>query len=126
MTIAGRMRGIDFCIVPVVAALNAAGIITISSCCGHGKIPGIISLEDKRELSIEGPIPLFPVKRLRMVIDNETTGQEARRRRLETGISLRKLAKLIGICAPYLSDLELGKRNWSDDLRNSKPGRWKC
>lgn len=30
--------------------------------------------------------------------------------------TLRGVARLMGISAPYLSDLERGKRNWSADL----------
>jgi len=52
MPINGRVRGIDFCIADIVAALNAANIKTIASCCGHDKINGSIVLEDGRELTI--------------------------------------------------------------------------
>jgi len=52
MPIDGRVRGIDYCIADIVAALNAANIKTVASCCGHGKMDGRISLEDKRELII--------------------------------------------------------------------------
>ena len=53
MPIAGRRRDIDFCIADLVAALNAAGIATIASCCGHrGKCPADILLEDGRVLTI--------------------------------------------------------------------------
>jgi len=53
MPISGRVRGIDLCIADIVAALNAANIVTVSSCCGHGKINGIISLADGREIEIK-------------------------------------------------------------------------
>jgi len=43
---------VDKCIVPLVKALNEAGIKTIASCCGHGKIHGNIALADGRELII--------------------------------------------------------------------------
>jgi hypothetical protein len=43
---------VDACIAPIVKALNAAGIVTIASCCGHGKRPGNIALADGRELVI--------------------------------------------------------------------------
>lgn len=46
------VKGIDRCIAPLVAALNDAGIRTIASCCGHGKINGSIILDDDRELVI--------------------------------------------------------------------------
>lgn len=35
----------DPCIAPLVQALNDGGFQTVASCCGHGKWPGIISLE---------------------------------------------------------------------------------
>ena len=53
MPIGGRVRDIDFCISDIVAALNAANIITIASCCGHGKEEAIISLQDGRDLIIK-------------------------------------------------------------------------
>jgi hypothetical protein len=42
----------DPCIAPIVAALNAAGIATVASCCGHGEQLGNIALADGRELII--------------------------------------------------------------------------
>lgn len=45
-------KGVDACIAPIVAALNDAGIYTSSSCCGHGKSNGIISLHDGRAIEI--------------------------------------------------------------------------
>lgn len=42
----------DPCLVPLVKALNDAGIRTVASCCGHGHRPGNIVLEDGRELVI--------------------------------------------------------------------------
>ena len=54
MAIKGRRVDIDFCIADLVAALNAANITTIASCCGHGKIPASIILEDGRELRVRG------------------------------------------------------------------------
>ncbi len=53
MPIRGRVQGIDFCIADIVAALNAANIETMASCCGHGGQPGNICLEDGRELVIK-------------------------------------------------------------------------
>lgn len=52
MPINGRVCCIDFCIHHIVAALNAGGIPTVASCCGHGEIPGRIDLEDGRVLTI--------------------------------------------------------------------------
>lgn len=37
---------IDRCISSIVCALNDAGMRTVSSCCGHGRIPASIILED--------------------------------------------------------------------------------
>lgn len=56
MPINGRLQGIDFCIADIVAALNAGGIETVASCCGHGKGDGIISLQDGRELKVFLPV----------------------------------------------------------------------
>jgi len=47
-----RVRLIDRCLAPVVSALNAAGVWTTASCCGHGKRPGTIALVDGRECTI--------------------------------------------------------------------------
>ena len=53
MPIGGRVECIDFCIHQIVAALNAGGVRTIASCCGHGKMKGNILLEDGRVLIIQ-------------------------------------------------------------------------
>ena len=52
LPINGRVRAIDHCIHHLVAALNAANIRTVGSCCGHGKMNGNIILEDGRVLII--------------------------------------------------------------------------
>jgi hypothetical protein len=52
MPINGRRQDIDFCIADIVAALNAANIETIASCCGHKKIDGSILLKDGRIITI--------------------------------------------------------------------------
>ena len=46
------LEPVDRCIAPIVRALNREGIITVSSCCAHGKGPGVIALEDGRLLEI--------------------------------------------------------------------------
>ena len=46
------VKSIDRCIAPIVRALNEGGVLTTSSCCGHGKGPGSILLADGRELAI--------------------------------------------------------------------------
>jgi hypothetical protein len=49
----GRRQDVDICIADIVAALNAANIVTMASCCGHGIQDGSIVLEDGRELIIK-------------------------------------------------------------------------
>ena len=53
MPINKRVQSIDICIADIVAALNAANIITTASCCGHGEIDGAIMLEDGRVLGVD-------------------------------------------------------------------------
>ena len=52
MPINGKVRCIDWCIHQIVAALNAGGVRTFASCCGHGQMPGRIELEDGRLLLV--------------------------------------------------------------------------
>ena len=53
MPLNGRVECIDFCIHQIVAALNAGGVRTVGSCCGHGTMKGNIILESGRVLIIE-------------------------------------------------------------------------
>ena len=53
MPLDGRVQCIDYCIHHIVAALNAGGVRTVASCCGHGKMDGNIILEDGRVLLIQ-------------------------------------------------------------------------
>ena len=48
-----KIVGIDACIAPLVEALQNGGINMRGSCCGHGKGPGEIVLDDGRTLRIE-------------------------------------------------------------------------
>lgn len=52
MPLNGKVVGIDYCISDVIAALNAAGIKTVASCCGHSKVDGDIVLEDGRVIKV--------------------------------------------------------------------------
>ena len=52
MPINGKVQCIDWCIHRIVAALNAGGVRTVASCCGHDKMDGNIILEDGRVLII--------------------------------------------------------------------------
>ena len=47
-------------------------------------------------------------------IDNVLTGEHARKERKRFGKSLREVASRLGVSAAYISDLELGRRNWDD------------
>lgn len=44
---------VDFCIHQIVAALNAGGVETVASCCGHRKRDGSIMFKDGRELIVK-------------------------------------------------------------------------
>lgn len=58
MPINGRLQGIDYCIADIVAALNAANIRSVASCCGHGNESiARIDLCDGRVLRVEGHTP---------------------------------------------------------------------
>jgi predicted transcriptional regulator len=43
-------------------------------------------------------------------------GQEMRKLREASGMSLRRVAELMEFSAAYISDLELGRRDWSTKL----------
>ena len=45
-----RMRPVDRCIAPFVAALRLAGFATVGSCCGHGKGSPSVLLADGRDM----------------------------------------------------------------------------
>lgn len=56
MPLNGRRQDIDYCTADIVAALNAANIKTMASCCGHGQMEGSIPLADGRVLKIENGV----------------------------------------------------------------------
>jgi hypothetical protein len=45
-------KPVDACIAPIVAALNAAAVPTVGSCCGHGRTLPTIPLADGRVVVI--------------------------------------------------------------------------
>lgn len=47
-------------------------------------------------------------------IDHEALGADMRKEREAAGVSLRSMAKAMAFSAAFLSDLERGRRNWSD------------
>lgn len=48
--------------------------------------------------------------------DHSETGKLMRSKREDTGVSLRTVATAMEISAPYLSDMELGRRGWSSEM----------
>ena len=55
MSINGRVQCIDYCIHRIIASLNAGGVETVASCCGHQKFPGHVMLQDGRKLLLVEP-----------------------------------------------------------------------
>lgn len=51
-TVNGVDQYLDRCIAPLVKALNDGGLKTITSCCGHGQLPGYVVFADGRELLV--------------------------------------------------------------------------
>ena len=49
------------------------------------------------------------------VVNSQATGAMARLHRAARKLSLRETAIKMGISAAYLSDLETGKRNWTEE-----------
>lgn len=49
------------------------------------------------------------------IVDQRELGLEMKSLREKSGISLRQLAERLKISAPYLSDMERGNRNFSQD-----------
>ena len=45
-----RRIGVDACLARLVTELNHAGALTASCCCGHGRGPGSIVLQDGTEI----------------------------------------------------------------------------
>ena len=51
--------------------------------------------------------------------DHRSLGAALRRMREAAGFSLSEVARKMQISVPYLSDLELGKRNWTEEKRDA-------
>ena len=49
-------------------------------------------------------------------IDHAATGAAMRQLRKAHNISLREIARRMDFSAPFISDLELGRRNWTSKL----------
>jgi len=50
-----------------------------------------------------------------VVIDHKATGEAMRKHRTDADLSIRQVAKVYGVSAPYISDLENGNRNWTEE-----------
>lgn len=48
-------------------------------------------------------------------IDHIKTGLRLRKLREKSGVSIREVARRLGIDNKYLSDMELGRRNWTEE-----------
>lgn len=46
MCIRNKVVFIDYCVARLVASLEAGGMNPVASCCGHGKIPPSVLLDD--------------------------------------------------------------------------------
>lgn len=51
-----------------------------------------------------------------MKLDHSHVGSNMRKLRRSKRLSLRSVADKMGFSAPYLSDLERGRRNWNTEL----------
>lgn len=60
----------------------------------------------------KGPLVYYTVEQ----IDHVATGAEMRSLRTAHRISLREIARRMKLSAPFISDLERGRRNWTPAL----------
>lgn len=58
--------------------------------------------------------------RMISAVDDCATGEMARAARIAAGLSLREMARRLNYSAPYVSDLEHGRRRWS----GAKVDKW--
>jgi transcriptional regulator with XRE-family HTH domain len=49
-------------------------------------------------------------------LDHVAAGTTLRKLRKSKHLSVREVARRMDLSAPYVSDLELGRRHWSEDL----------
>jgi len=48
--------------------------------------------------------------------DQRFIGSQQRKRREKAGKSVREVARIMGFSGPYISDLELGRKQWTEKL----------
>jgi predicted transcriptional regulator len=56
------------------------------------------------------------VHRMVREIDHQSTGYLFRVARKKAKLSLREVARRLKLSAPFVSDLELGRRNWTEEM----------
>lgn len=71
---------------------------------------------------VKPDVSLFLCVKQVPVIDHKATGEYARKARKREGLSLREVARRMGMSAAFISDLERGNRNWTEELA-AKYGR---
>lgn len=47
-----KLKGVDYCLKAKVDEFNSTGQLTLTCCCGHGKVEGEILLQDGRRYPI--------------------------------------------------------------------------
>jgi len=47
-----KLVEVDYCVSRLVGALEAAGFRPVASCCGHGKLPPSVLLDDDSEVVV--------------------------------------------------------------------------
>lgn len=67
------------------------------------------------KLSLASMQPIMRPERIVTAIDHIATGAALRERRKAAGVSMREMARRMGLSAPYVGDLELGRRAWTAD-----------
>jgi|HubBroStandDraft_1064217.scaffolds.fasta_scaffold02417_3 transcriptional regulator with XRE-family HTH domain len=65
-----------------------------------------------RKTAWAGPLVYHTVEQ----IDHVATGAAMRQLRKAHNISLREIARRMGLSAPFISDLERGRRNWNANM----------
>lgn len=80
----------------------------------NSKLPKTEIANQRRHHRIVRRHDIGLVTRLVRVPDNVATGQLMREARKRAGLSVREMARRLGQSAPFVSDLELGRRGWDE------------
>jgi Helix-turn-helix domain len=92
-----KTKPIDRCIASIVSALEAAGVVMLGSCCGHGEAEGQIALADGRRIIIQ------------------PAAEGLRRLRVDHALHLREVATAASLTPRHLSDIEHGRALPTED-----------